>query len=39
VFYVRDNGIGISPEYHEMIFGLFNKLDMNTEGTGMGSRL
>lgn len=35
-FYVRDNGIGIAPEHHERIFGLFNKLESNTEGTGIG---
>jgi signal transduction histidine kinase len=36
---VRDNGIGIKPEYHEKVFGLFNKLDANTEGTGIGLAL
>ncbi len=39
VFYVRDNGIGIEPEYHEHIFGLFNKLDSKAEGTGIGLAL
>jgi len=39
VFYVRDNGIGIDPKYQERIFGLFNKLDTNTEGTGIGLAL
>jgi PAS domain S-box-containing protein len=39
VFYVRDNGIGIDPQYHERIFGLFNKLDNKTEGTGIGLSL
>jgi PAS domain S-box-containing protein len=39
VFFVRDNGIGIDPQFHERIFGLFNKLDANTEGTGIGLTL
>jgi signal transduction histidine kinase len=38
-FHVRDNGIGIAPEYHERIFGLFNKLDPHSEGTGIGLSL
>jgi len=36
IFFVRDNGIGIAPEYHERVFGLFNKLDGLSEGTGIG---
>jgi PAS domain S-box-containing protein len=36
VFYVRDNGIGIDPRYHDEVFGLFNKLDPQTEGAGVG---
>ena len=35
-FFVRDNGIGIEPEYQEQIFGLFNKLDPHSDGTGVG---
>lgn len=38
-FFVRDNGMGIEPEYQERIFGLFNKLDANSEGTGIGLAL
>jgi PAS domain S-box-containing protein len=33
---IRDNGTGIAPQHHERIFGLFNKLDPNAEGTGVG---
>ncbi len=36
IFLVRDNGIGMAPEHHERVFGLFNKLDPNTNGTGIG---
>jgi PAS domain S-box-containing protein len=39
IFYVRDNGIGVAVEHHEKIFGLFNKLDMEAEGTGIGLAL
>ncbi|HJS20753.1 MAG TPA: PAS domain S-box protein [Anaerolineales bacterium] len=39
VFYVRDNGVGIAPEFHDNIFGLFNKLDVRSEGTGVGLAL
>jgi PAS domain S-box-containing protein len=39
VFYIRDNGMGIAPEFNETIFGLFNKLDSQTEGTGIGLAL
>jgi len=39
VFYIRDNGMGIAPEYHSLIFGLFNTLDSQTEGTGVGLAL
>jgi signal transduction histidine kinase len=36
VCYVRDNGMGIDPRYHEKVFGLFEKLDPQSEGTGVG---
>lgn len=39
IFYVRDNGMGVSPDHHERIFGLFNKLDPRTDGTGVGLAL
>ena len=39
VFFVRDNGIGIDTRYHENIFGLFNKLDSASEGSGLGLAL
>jgi signal transduction histidine kinase len=39
VFMVRDNGIGIAAAYKEKIFGLFDKLDSRTEGTGIGLAL
>ena len=39
VFLVRDNGMGIEDIYKENIFGLFNKLDSQTEGTGIGLTL
>ena len=39
VFHIRDNGIGIEPKFHERIFGLFNKLDAQSEGTGIGLSL
>jgi PAS domain S-box-containing protein len=35
-FYVRDNGIGMDLQFSERIFGLFNKLDPNTQGSGVG---
>ncbi len=36
VFYVRDNGIGIDPRFQSKIFGLFEKLDAKSEGSGIG---
>lgn len=39
IFFVSDNGIGIDPGCREIIFGLFNKLDAKSEGTGIGLAL
>lgn len=39
VFYVKDNGIGIKPEFHEKVFGVFDKLNPGTDGTGVGLAL
>lgn len=39
VFVVSDNGQGIEPRFHKNIFGLFNKLDPGSEGTGVGLAL
>ncbi|MCZ2127050.1 MAG: PAS domain S-box protein [Anaerolineales bacterium] len=39
IFFVRDNGVGIELQHQERIFGLFNKLDAQGEGTGIGLTL
>ena len=36
VFFVRDNGQGIDPRHQAKLFGLFEKLDPQTPGAGMG---
>ncbi len=38
-YFVRDHGQGIDARHHETIFGLFNKLDTRSEGTGIGLAL
>ena len=36
---VRDNGVGIEERHRERVFGLFDKLDPDSEGTGVGLAL
>ncbi len=36
IFFVRDNGMGIPHELQGRIFGLFDKLDSRSEGSGVG---
>lgn len=35
-FFVKDNGLGVDPKFHKKIFGLFDKLDPKSEGSGAG---
>jgi signal transduction histidine kinase len=36
LLFVRDNGVGIDPRHHQRIFGLFEKLEPGSEGSGVG---
>jgi signal transduction histidine kinase len=36
VFFIKDNGIGIEPQYLKKIFKLFEKLNHKSPGAGMG---
>jgi PAS domain S-box-containing protein len=38
-FFVRDNGIGIPSRHAGKVFGLFEKLDAESEGSGVGLAL
>ncbi len=35
----KTNGKGIAPQFHHRSFGLFDKLDPKSEGTGVGLAL
>ena len=39
VFFVRDNGMGVDPRHKDKVFGLFEKLDAKSDGTGLGLAL
>ena len=36
MYYVRDNGVGIERKHLERVFGLFDKLEPASDGTGIG---
>ena len=39
ICFVRDNGVGIEESYQGQIFGLFERLDLEVDGTGIGLAL
>ena len=39
VYYVKDNGVGVDPRYKERVFDLFERLEPEYEGTGIGLAL
>jgi PAS domain S-box-containing protein len=36
IFYVRDNGMGIEARHRELVYGLFQRVSVKLEGTGVG---
>jgi PAS domain S-box-containing protein len=38
-YFVCDNGSGIAPQYHDLVFGLFERLSVDVDGTGVGLAL
>jgi len=36
IYYIKDNGIGIEPRFHQKVFELFERLDPAVDGTGIG---
>jgi signal transduction histidine kinase len=39
VIFIRDNGVGIDPRHHAIIFRLFERLETSGDGTGIGLTL
>jgi signal transduction histidine kinase len=39
IIFIKDNGIGIEERYQSRVFALFEKLNPNIEGTGIGLAL
>jgi len=39
IFFVSDNGMGIDPEYHERVLNIFEKIDPQSKGIGLGLAL
>lgn len=38
-FFIKDDGFGIEPQYHETVFRLFERLDPDVDGSGVGLAL